>query len=170
MKDHQMEISKIFFYGQDILQTPEFARAMQQRHHIRTSVGQHSIQVALRVLSICRAFRRKGLSVDERLAVRGALLHDLGILDRERKFKNSYECSQLHPVESARLAARLVEDYDERLEHIIVRHMWPVTPDAPHSLEGIAVNLGDKWAAVTDLVPDRKEKLRRMAVLRAMAS
>lgn len=155
MKKDTREIYKVLLkHGKKVLYSEEFVRAFHQKHHYRTSVAEHTLQVAAISVRLCRFLKRHGIAVDERAAVRGALMHDLGMVGRREKYKNDVECSQRHPIESAKVARRLYPDLDQKTVDIIERHMWPVKPyPLPTSVESIVVSLADKWGSITDLLP-----------------
>ena len=103
-------------YGKPVLSDRCFLAAEHQKHHFRTSVASHSRQVALYTLKICRALQANGIAVDEEMAVRAALCHDLGIVGRKQKYKNNYECLRRHPVDSVEVAKRIFPQMDLRME------------------------------------------------------
>ncbi len=143
---------KIWEYGRDILSTEQYQAAFEQVHHGRSSVAKHSLRVAADTLRVCEFFSRKGIEVDERKAVRAALLHDLGILGRYDKFKNNYETSRQHPVESIKVAREIDEDFDETIRQAIERHMFPVFAKPPTKPEAIAVCIADKSGSMRDVL------------------
>ena len=79
-------------YGHDILASKEFKQAQRQIHHYRTTVASHSVRTAITGLKICSAVRKIGITVDTRMVVRTALLHDLGMIGRDKLYRNDYEC------------------------------------------------------------------------------
>ncbi|MBR1628714.1 MAG: HD domain-containing protein [Lachnospiraceae bacterium] len=153
MKNNGNEIKrKIKDYGSDILGSTWYKKAFSQTHHGKTSVGRHSIRVAEETLKVCALLSRLGISVDEKIAVRAALLHDLGILGRDQKFSSQYEMSRRHPLESLVVAKEFEPHIDERIEQAITRHMFPVFSKPPTKAEAIAVCIADKVASVRDIV------------------
>ena len=140
-------------YGDSILNGSEFGKAMTQRHHRRTSVGEHTLRVAVIALSITYVLRKIHVSVKKEDVVKGALCHDLGMLGRDEKYRNDRECHREHPAESARVAKRIIPDLNENTEHIIRDHMWPLAGQRPHSKECVIVSAADKIASVRDLLP-----------------
>lgn len=143
-------------YGEEILASPEFRQALQQKHHHVTTVGDHSLGVAYTSVKICRFLNAMHLKTDTRAMVRGALCHDLGIVGRYEKFKNNLVCWQRHPIESVEVAGNLLGDLTRREEDIICHHMWPTTPAAPHCREGYVIVVADKYCSI-------KEVLARLA-------
>ncbi len=139
-------------YGREVLKSKLFKKSFKQKHHLHTTVGKHSLQVALWSLKIADYLSSHGISVDTGLVVRAALLHDLGMIGRDRKYKNNLECSRRHPVESVLAAKRIIGHLSPKMENAILNHMWPLSPNPPSSWEGLAVSLGDKAASIADLI------------------
>ncbi len=137
-------------YADEILESPEFVCAMNQRHHRRSSVGMHTMRVTSASIWACYLLKKIHIDTDCESVVKGALCHDLGILGREEKYESDKECYREHPLDSVRVAKQLVPDLSETSVEIIRTHMWPVTPDAPTCMEGVIVSLADKVVAVRD--------------------
>ena len=81
---------------------------------------------------ICYLLKKIHVHTDSESVVKGALCHDLGILDRDEKFDNNKECYREHPVESVEVAKKLLPDLSEKSVEIIRTHMWPVTSGASY--------------------------------------
>ncbi len=143
---------RIIQYGKDIFQTPEWKRATNQTHHYKTSVAKHSIATANMGLIICDYLKQKGIEVDERTVVRICLLHDLGMLGRDERYKNFVMCGYLHPKNSANAAKQIWDDIDSKSIKAIKSHMWPLSLDVPSSKEAFVLCLADKMASFTDLL------------------
>lgn len=140
----------LFAYGTDVMETPEFQEAFYQIHHVRTTVAVHSINVAIVSIVLCLLLARIHVRTDLRDVVRAALCHDLGIMGRHEKYRNNFQCSQQHPVDSVEVARKILDQYDDKTLKIIETHMWPVRPGRPRSVEGFVVTLADKYAAVME--------------------
>ena len=137
-------------YGSDILDSEEFKVALAQTHHHRSSVGDHSIHTARAGLTMCNVISKAGIRIDERTIVRISLLHDLGILGRDEKYKNSFECGYRHPMDSTITARKLWSDIDRKSIRAIRSHMWPLSPTMPHSKEAFILCIADKASALGD--------------------
>lgn len=148
-------------YGEEILSSPEFLKAMQQKHHHVTTVGEHSIGVAYTSVKICRFLASMHIKTDTKAMVRGALCHDLGIVGRYEKFRNNLVCWQRHPKESVMVAEKLLGNLTSREKDIIGRHMWPTTPLPPHCREGYVITIADKYCSVREVVARIKGKNRK---------
>lgn len=144
--------SKIRKYGYSIMATPLFEDAMEQTHHIRSTVGDHSIGVAYWGLVLCALLIHIGIKVNEREVVRAALLHDLGIVGRDQKFHNNYECCIQHPKDSLAIAEDLIPDLTEVEKDSIRYHMFPLMCRNPHHTVGWIITLADKMSQMQDMI------------------
>lgn len=145
-------IHKIRKYGYGIMASPLFEEALEQTHHVRSTVGDHSIGVAYFGLAICALLIHVGIKINEREVVRAALLHDLGIVGRGRKFHNNYECCIQHPIDSVEIAESLVPDLDEIERDSIRYHMFPLMCRGPHHAVGWVITVADKVSQMQDMI------------------
>ena len=149
----------LMLYGGKILNSEEMQRAFTQKHHTLSSVGAHTMRVAMTSLAICYALKKLHIKTDISSVVTGSLCHDLGILGRNEKYHSSGECSRQHPLDSVEIANKLTGGLSDKEADIIARHMWPVGKSKPpNSLEGAIVSAADKVAAVEDFVEGYDEK------------
>ena len=149
----------LMLYGGKILNSEEMQRAFTQKHHTLSSVGAHTMRVAMTSLAICYALKKLHIKTDISSVVTGSLCHDLGILGRNEKYHSSGECSRQHPLDSVEIASKLTGGLSDKEANIIARHMWPVGKSKPpNSLEGAIVSAADKVAAVEDFVEGYEEK------------
>lgn len=140
-------------YGGDVLRSKEMKRAFQQTHHQLSTVGEHTIRVAVTSILICYVLKKLNIRVSISAVVVGSLCHDLGILGRNEKYSSNKECRREHPKESVEIARELVKELPEKTEDIIERHMWPIGQSkAPNSIEGAVVSVADKYNAVKDII------------------
>lgn len=140
-------------YGSEVLQSEEMKRAFEQKHHLRATVGEHTVRVAVTSLLVCYALKKLHIKVNIPAVVVGALCHDLGILGREEKYSSNLQCSIEHPKDSVEVAREIVDDLPDKTADIIERHMWPIGKSkVPNSLEGFIVSGADKYSSVKDLV------------------
>ena len=138
-------------YGSEILNSEEMRHAYRQKHHTLSTVGEHTLRVALTSLAICYALRRLHIKTDIPAVVKASLCHDLGILGRYEKFSGNRECYRQHPIDSVVIARVLANDLSDKSADIIERHMWPAAHSKrPNSLEGVIVSTADKYAAIKD--------------------
>lgn len=160
---------EIVTYGAPILKSPIFLRGRTQTHHKISTVAEHTLNVAIASAKLSSFLERRHIKVDRQDVITGALLHDLGIIGREEKFKNNHECGQKHPIDSARTAKELLPDLNANVENIITSHMFPVTPHPPKSREGVIVLLADKYCATAEWVCHIAKKEYYAKIKRAIA-
>ena len=144
-----LEIEKI---GATIMRNPLFVQGFSQKHHGFTTVGDHTLNVTIAGSKLAGKMSKVGFKVDRRDVIIGALLHDIGIIGRDKKYKNNYETGQRHGIDSAKEAAEIVPDLTPKQKDIIENHMFPVTPRPPRSVEGVVVTLADKWSSIMELI------------------
>ena len=140
----------VLSYGAPILQTDAFHAAMLQKHHLRSTVGLHSIRTAEAAVLLGRLFGE-----DQASLTKIALCHDLGIIGRE-KFHSPMECLKEHPVCSAEKAKELIPDITQKEQDAILTHMWPLCSMRPESGEGWILSAADKIASVWDILGRRE--------------
>ena len=152
-------IKEIKTYGGDVLKSEEMRKAFGQTHHLWSTVGEHSIRVAIASVMICHALEKLHVKVDLPKVVVGSLAHDLGILGRKEKFDSAMQMSREHPKESVAVAREILDDLPKETEDIIERHMWPLGKSRmPNSIEGMIVSAADKYSSVADLVKGSQVK------------
>ena len=155
MRDNRKERIRndLEVYGNEVLKSEEMKQAFEQTHHQKSTVGEHTLRVAVSSVMICYALKKLNINVNIPAVVVGSLCHDLGILGRDEKYSSEKECSREHPKDSVAVAKELVDDLPEKTEEIIERHMWPMGKSkVPNSLEGAVVSVADKYNAVKDIV------------------
>lgn len=159
ISENYREIRK---YGADVLESEDFAEAMEQTHHFHSTVGQHSLDVTFVALGISVLLARFfGVKVNARAIVVGCLCHDLGILKRER-FRSGQDMCRRHPIESAEVAKKYAGD-DAVVNDMCLHHMFPLMTTAPETTEGWIISVADKISSVGEvaLPPVRRKWERR---------
>lgn len=127
------------------LEKDPFVRRLQQyqQHTAATTRYDHCLCVAYFSFTLCRR-----LGWDYRAAARGGLLHDL-YLDRWEGSENgTLSRWRTHPRAALENARRY--GLSAREEDIIVKHMFPLTPELPRYRESYVVSLADKLAAALE--------------------
>ena len=132
----------------EIVEREEYRKTKDCRHHIKVSVYDHSLRVAWLCYRHCKRF---GSKEDAREAVRGALLHDLYLYDREREPQRRRRHARRHPWRALLNASRLFPDLSEAERDAILNHMFPLTGRAPKTRVGRLVCFYDKLAAIADV-------------------
>ncbi len=73
-------------YGHRILESNQFANAKDQKHHFRTDVASHSINVALFCIAFYQLLSLFHIKLNLATLIIAALAHDLGIIDEGKNF------------------------------------------------------------------------------------
>ena len=121
--------------------------------HGRFSVYEHSVRVAALSLRIAAHLP---FNLDRRSLARGALLHDYFLYDWHVPDRDRPR----HAFHHARIAlenARRDYGINEIEADIIRRHMFPLVPIPPGTMEGWIVCLADKICAAGETVMRRPE-------------
>ena len=137
-------------YGKEILLSDIFRKTAVQRHHVQSTVMEHTMNVCIIAVKLCREQMRRGVLLNEKDLVQAALCHDLGMVGRENKYKNALETCKRHPIDSAEIAKEIVPDLSPNAEQMIRSHMWPLSSIAPQSREGRLLCKADKFASMAD--------------------
>ncbi len=149
MEEREYLLEQMNLHGRTVLASPQFRRTFTQTHHFRTTVGDHSVNVTLASLWLCRFLSRFGIHTDPKRMTTAALCHDL---------------------DSAAIAKELLPNADQETLEIIKDHMWPVTGSMPRTWEGFIITIADKYCAVRELTGKeyhtQKISLRPAAVRR----
>ncbi len=133
---------------EDLLSLNEVQELKKFRHHILTNRFQHSLNVSYYHYQLCRLFH-----LDAKSAARAGLLHDLYFYDT-RQFSRSesdLRHSHYHPHAALQNARRLLS-INAREQDMIVKHMWPVTPQRPAYAETYLLTFVDKYCAVIEVL------------------
>ncbi len=137
-------------YGSDILKSEAFRKAGKEQHHVYGTVSQHTLSVCATSIRIARLCNKAGIQVNEKDLVEAALCHDLGMIGREEKYKDSKEAWKQHPKDSLEVARELVPDLSPNAESMILSHMWPVGGPTPTSKEAFILGIADKVGSMDD--------------------
>lgn len=147
------------YYGNDVLHSEIMQKAFAQKHHLHSTVGEHTVRVARASVKISHVLQKLHIPVDMPAVVVGSLCHDLGMIGRDEKYSSNMESYRKHPADSVTVAKELVEDLPEKTEEIIQRHMWPMRQSkVPNSIEGFIVSIADKYSSVIDFIKGSNKK------------
>ena len=143
-------------YGSDILCSDIFQETFGQTHHHTTSVGEHTLGVAAEGVRFCISH---GLTDEKTLnnVVTSCLCHDLGIMGRDEKFKNSLDTLIWPPRHSAEVYMDMTGEDNERVLDSIRCHMFPLRMCIPRYKESWILVMADKIGA-------SREKLKKPVV------
>ena len=88
MRDNRKERIRndLEVYGNEVLKSEEMKQAFEQTHHQKSTVGEHTLRVAVSSVMICYALKKLNINVNIPAVVVGSLCHDLGILGRDEKY------------------------------------------------------------------------------------
>lgn len=151
--------SVVLAMGEDIVSSPRFATAEDIVHHSKDhNIAAHSVSTAVRALEIARWLNRHGVTVDERDAVRAALLHDIGMTEDDVSNSPSPVKARSHPREGARIA-REEFGVNEVQFDAIRHHMWPIGLVPPRTIEGWVVVAADKHCSTREAIEILSSKL-----------
>lgn len=126
-----------------ILKHPEFIKRKEYKHHGEISVYEHSLKVSKKAYKMAKKHKK-----DYKSAAIGGLLHDFyhnpwqENTEKKKFFKKHGFVHAREALENARnVFPQLMND---RVENIILRHMFPLNIKPPKYIEGWYVTLADK--------------------------
>ena len=137
--------------GAEIIDSERFRAAGAIPHHLAGNVARHSLNVAKESCRIAEWLNRHGAQVDVKDAVRGSLLHDIGMTEKEVFGSPTWKKAYLHPERGAALAR---EEYlaNDVQEDAVRRHMWPICVVPPKHAAGWIVLAADKICSIKELL------------------
>ena len=133
-------------YANDIINSEKFISQKKFRQHRRTSLYDHTLNVACYSLKIADKYKIK---VDKSSLIRGCLLHDYYFYDWHIRDKSH----RLHGFSHAGVAMRnACKDYElnEIEKNMIYTHMFPVNLRIPKYKESIILCISDKICAIIE--------------------
>ena len=131
-----------------IRRSPQASRMRGFTQHGGTTTFAHCENVARMSYAIDRRLR---LGCDRRVLLTGALLHDYYLYDWHQRDDGSHRLHGFSHAERARRNAVDAFDVDERVQHVIASHMWPLNlTRIPRSREAWLVCFADKCCAVRE--------------------
>ena len=145
-----LDVLKEIRYGEDS-RLLELKKYMQ---HGKTSVYRHSISVAYGSYKAAKKLNQKGMNLDEKAVIRGALLHDYFLYDWHVKSENRPLHGFFHPGRALKNAECDFQLNDMERD-IIYKHMFPLTLYLPKYKESVLVCVMDKWVATVETIKRR---------------
>lgn len=122
--------------------------------HYETTCFDHCLTVSYLCYLICKKY-----SLDYKSAARAGMLHDLFLYDwRIRQPDRKGFHAFTHGKTACQNACNLFE-LNEKEKDMIIKHMWPVTPSLPSSIEGIILTFVDKYSALSESFEVLKSRL-----------
>lgn len=137
--------------GAEIIDSERFRAAEAIPHHLAGNVAQHSLNVARESCRIAEWLNRHGAKVDVKDAVRGSLLHDIGMTEKEVFRSPSWKKAYSHPDRGAKLAREEYRANDVQ-EDAVRRHMWPICLIPPKHAAGWIVSAADKICSIKEIL------------------
>lgn len=130
---------------QDIISNDLVQEMKNYRQHYNVSCFDHCLYVSYNLYRICKKH-----SLDYKSAARAGLVHDLFLYDwRKRENARKGFHAFTHPKLAYENAAK-VFDLNEKEKDIIIKHMWPVTPQFPKYKESFIITYVDKYFACVE--------------------
>lgn len=142
-----IEHEEFYKIAYEILKSEEFQKRKKFKHHSNISVYDHSLAVAK--VSYMLA---KKLKLDYYSATIGGLLHDFYTKPWQenvgkRKFLESHGFT--HAKEAMNNAKKYFPHLmNDKIENIILRHMFPLNKVPPKYKEGWVVTMADKYVSL----------------------
>ena len=136
------------------LQADEHVQQMKKyRQHGRITTYDHCADVA----RLCWKINNKlHLHADRATLVKGAMLHDFYLYDWHSEDNGEHHWHGYIHAEKARKNAVELLAADEKVQHVIYSHMWPLNlTRVPRSLEAWIVCLADKYVSLKETVMRR---------------
>ena len=133
-------------YAKDIIDNENVLSQKEYMQHGKTSVYEHTMNVALCSLSIAK---KLNLNIDYKSLVRGSLLHDFFLYDWHVDDKSH----RLHGFSHARVALNNASKeftLNNVEKNIIYTHMFPLNLRIPKYKESVIVCLADKICALKE--------------------
>ncbi len=141
----------------NLCENGRFAQTIRFMQHGDISVCEHCISVTFLSVRIARSLR---LKVDYPALIQGALLHDYFLYDWHEKDR-SHSLHGFHHAKKAVENAR--EDFllSDKVQNIILRHMFPLTGIPPACREAWIVCFADKICAAAETFHLSRRQHRR---------
>lgn len=153
--------NEVLDIGDDIIHSARFRKAGRVQHHIKFTVAQHSMEVAMYALLISRWLKNRGVRISEEDTVRAALLHDIGMTEDAVHDSPSYKKAFLHPREGHRIARDEFHLNKVQL-NAIHRHMFPIGIVPPKHVMGWVITFADNMSSFNEGLAILKARARRI--------
>ena len=138
---------------EELLADPRVQEMKRYKQHGRISTFEHCERVAR--LS-CRIDRALHLHADPHTLVKGAMLHDFYLYDWHNEDGGEHDWHGYIHAERARRNACRYFGADERVQHVIYCHMWPLNRTrVPRTREAWIVCLADKYISIRETLLER---------------
>ena len=150
MKKRNISIKEFVLLVRDILHTKEFRQTKHYRHHINSTLYDHSLKVAF----LCYKYHKKHPKMGKRISlqefVRAAILHDYYLYDLHGAGEKHRLHWFTHPKAALENALLSYPTLTATQRDMIKHHMFPLTPNPPKTMAGGLLCFYDKVAAIDD--------------------
>lgn len=149
-------------FGEDILRSPGMQSEKSCLQHGNVSVFTHSVAVACTCIWLSRLlYRFLRIRMNERILIRGALLHDYFLYDWHVPDKSHRLHGFFHARQAWKNASR---DFalGEIERDMILRHMFPLNLRPPAYRESIILCIADKLCAAEETL-SRNSRYRNIS-------
>lgn len=141
MKNDKEEFEEII---KDIVNNKTVQEMKKFRQHCNISCYEHCYRTAYYCYKFCKKMNWDYVSV-----TRAAMVHDLFLYDWRVKSARKGLHAFTHPKAAYKNASKLFKLSDKEKD-IIIKHMWPVTPEFPKYKESYVLTLMDKFSATKE--------------------
>ncbi len=146
-----------------ILDSEEFQKRKEFKHHENCSVYEHCLQVSYQTYKVC-----KKLHLNYHDAAIGGLLHDFYEKPWQDNIHQKDPFFKQHGFSHAKNALENTLKYypeliNDRVSNIIVRHMFPLNIHPPKYPEAWMITLVDKKVSL-DILKPNKEMLKYLGL------
>lgn len=129
----------------DIISNEKVQQMKQYRQHYSVNCFDHCLYVSYNLYSLCKKY-----NLDYKSAARAGMVHDLFLYDwRKREDGRTGFHAFTHP-KAAYKNAKEIFDLNDKEKDIILKHMWPVTPEFPKYKETFLMTYVDKYFACAE--------------------
>ncbi len=140
--------NEYYMIVKDILENDEFKKRLNYHHHENKSVFLHSLMVSIYSYKIT-----KKLNWDYKSAAIGGLLHDFYYNDWQTTSNKNKPFFKKHGFVHAKEAKdnsklHFDEFMNEKIEDIILKHMFPLNIKPPKYKESWVINIVDKYCSL----------------------
>ena len=128
----------------EIIENETVQEMKKYPQHCDTNCFDHCYNVAYCCYKVTKKFH-----LDYRSATRAAMLHDLFLYNwREKSDRKG-----LHAFTHGKLACEIASglfELNNKEKDMIKKHMWPLTPIPPKSIEGFILTIVDKYCTIKE--------------------
>lgn len=144
----------------NIIENQKVQEMKKYKQHYETSTFDHCYMVSYYCYKVC-----KKLKLDYKSVAKAGMLHDFFLYDWRIKNGRKGLHAFTHGKTACKNASELFE-LSEKEKDMIIKHMWPVTPQFPRSKEGFILTFIDKYCALAEAIKVLKKNIHKKKVWR----